>query len=166
MGINIPSHTLSLSLFSWRPDKLPLSRASPLSLSLSVLLFTSLGVEVEVWILETWYWDWMGKEALPSLCPPCFEFESISYVSCLPWAKFWFSRGYSWCLWSWVVLGDLVTPCCDSNPSILELKSPGSRVLSNPRFSRSWENPFLAREFLDSSQIMEWFVDSFRGHVH
>ena len=30
----------------------------------------------------------------------------------------------------------------------------------------SWENPVLAREFLDSSQIMEWLVDSFLRYVH
>ena len=33
-------------------------------------------------------------------------------------------------------------------------------------FLRSWENPVLAREFLDSSRIMEWFINSFRGYVH
>ena len=33
-------------------------------------------------------------------------------------------------------------------------------------FLRFWENPVLAREFLDSSQTMEWFVDSFVGYVH
>ena len=50
--------------------------------------------------------------------------------------------------------------------SLLSTKRLGFTSSFETKFVRSWENPVLAREFLDSSQIMEWLADSFCRYVH
>ena len=50
--------------------------------------------------------------------------------------------------------------------SLLSTKRLGFTSSFETKFMCSWENPVLAREFLDSSQIMEWLVDSFLRYVH
>ena len=49
---------------------------------------------------------------------------------------------------------------------LLNTKCLGFTRSFETKFFTSWENPVLAREFFNSSHLMEWFVDSFRGHVH
>ena len=50
--------------------------------------------------------------------------------------------------------------------SLLSTKCLGFTSSFEMKFLCPWENPILAREFLDSSQTMEWFVDSFGGYIH
>ena len=99
--------------------------------------------------------------------PPCAlgAFEFLLF-SCLVLTEFRFSFVDSWPWVDEVFLEDWVTLWSGSNPSSLVIKTKGSRVYLNWRFLRYWENPVLAREFLDSSQTLEWFVDSFCGHGH
>ena len=49
---------------------------------------------------------------------------------------------------------------------LLSTKCLGFTRTFETKFFTSWENPVLAREFFDSSHLIEWFIDSFRGHVH
>ena len=85
----------------------------------------------------------MGKEALPSLCPPgiWFHFDLICFVLCLWWIRFSFVD--SWARDKGLFLDDHVTLWSDSNPPSLVLNPTESRVFSNRSFSRSRKTPFL-----------------------
>ena len=112
------------------------------------------------------YWDWSGKESQSSLCPLGFwiQFNLVRFVLCFGWIRFSFDE--SWARDDEWFSDDRVTLCSDSNTSNLELISLESRVHSNRSSWRSIENPRFCSEFFDSSQTMEWFIDSFHGCVH
>ena len=76
----------------------------------------------------------MGKEALPSLCPPgfWFRFNLVRFVLSL-W-RIRFSFVDSWARDEGLFLDDHVTLWSDSNLSSLVLKPPESRVHSNRSF--------------------------------
>ena len=50
--------------------------------------------------------------------------------------------------------------------SLLSAKCLGFTSSFDSKFLSSRKNPVFARNFLDSSQTMEWFVDSFGRYVH
>ena len=166
MGLNTPSPPL----LPWAPSlaprpPAPFSRAPSLPLLCSSSL-PSLGVRFKVWIFETLYWDWSGKEAQSSLCPSGFwiQFNLVRFVLCFGWIRFSFDE--SWARDDEWFYDDRVTLCSDSNTPNLVLIPLESRGHSNRSSCRSKENPRFCSEFFDSSQTMEWFVDSFREHVH
>ena len=106
------------------------------------------------------------RRPFPPCALRCFEFTPILYGLWFVFGWIRFSIVNSWARDERLVLDDFVTLWSDSNTSSLVLQPLESRVHSNRSSWRSRENPVLAREFLDSSQTMEWFVDSFRGYVH
>ena len=121
------------------------------SVPLSVLSLSSPGVEVEKWDFEFLYWDWSGKEALPSLCPPGFwiRFDFVHLEPHLIEIRFSFVN--SWARVDDLVLDDFMTLLSDSNTSSLVLQPLESRVHLNRSSWRSRENPRSCSLFFDSS---------------
>ena len=87
----------------------------------------------------------MGKEALPSLCPPGFwlRFNFVHLVSLLVEIRFSFVN--SWARDDGLLLDDFVTPWSDPNPSSLGLQPPESRVSTNRSFCVLEKTPLLLR---------------------
>ena len=85
----------------------------------------------------------MGKQALPSLCPPGFWFRFNLVCLVLSLWRIWFSFVDSWARDEGLFLDDHVTLWNYYNPPSLVLNSMESRVFSNRSFSRSRKTPFL-----------------------
>jgi len=107
----------------------------------------------------------MGKEVLPSLCPPGFwlRFNFVHLVPRLVEIRFSFVN--SWARDDGLLLDDFVTPWSYPYPSRLVLQPPESRVSTNRSFLRSRENPTFAQISFDSSQSVRTFVEIFWGCV-